>query len=458
MNYASFALIRFGTGLSPRFAGPETPDALLESLRDDAVVRKFPAVGDARAADLARAFAIAKRDEEAGKGSAEAFAQAEAALDQAAIRALRARAARALDDPTGFADRLALFWSNHFSIREGGQNLRILTAAFHEDAIRGHQRGRFADLLRAATLHPAMLVYLDQTSSYGPHSKAATWHREKQKKQVGLNENHARELLELHSMGVGSAYGQQDVRQLARLMTGLMVDADRHFIFQPNRAEPGPDTVLGIAYGGGEPAQLGEVVEFLEDLAVRPETARFICTKLARHFCADDPPAALVGDMVARYRETGGQLMAVYDVMVRHPVAAETFGRKVRQPQDLILAWMRALQIDGPRLFGLPMPELKRSYLGPLHRMGQVVTGAPQPEGWPEQAQSWLSPQLLAARIDWAMTQPSLLLDALPDPRNFAGRFILGEERERVRDLAARAESAADGIGLVLASPQFNRR
>ncbi|MFD1794642.1 DUF1800 domain-containing protein [Paracoccus aurantiacus] len=458
MNYARFSQVRFGTGLSPRFAGAASPEELMDSLQNDAMVRRFPTIGNAEAAAIATAYAQANKNETKVAGGADARKKAEAVLMNAATRATKARIARALEDETGFADRLAQFWASHFSIRAGGQNMAILTSAFHEDAIRANQRTRFADLLRAATLHPAMLLYLDQNASTGPNSPLAVTRRRKGQGSPGLNENHARELLELHSMGVGSGYTQQDVRQLAELMTGLGINAKREFDFNKNRAEPGAETVLGAEYGGGRPPRLAEFVAFLEDLSVRPETARFICTKLVRHFCTDDPPSKLLNEMIARFRDTGGELVPVYEVMVGHAQSRETFAQKVRQPQDLLIASLRALRIGGDRIMALEGKELWRLYVRPLTRMGQNPQGAPQPEGWPESAMSWLTPQLLAARINWAMGQPAKLLDQLPDPREFASQVIAGPTRDRVIDMAARAESRSDGIGIVLASPQFNRR
>ena len=456
MTYAEFSLIRFGTGLSPRHAGAENADLLMQGLRDDAMAARYPALSTPEASQLAYAFAEAGRAAQKMGDDSPEYTRAKAALDAGAEATVRARLARALDDATGFADRLALFWAGHFTTRADSANLRVLQAAFHEDAIRAHQRGRFSELLRAATLHPAMLLYLDQSSSVGPRSPMAI--NQRKKRRLGLNENHARELLELHSMGVGADYSQTDVRQLARLMTGLSVNNEREFVFDLRRVEPGAETILGTRYGGAEPAQLSEIDELLDDLAVRPDTASFICTKLARHFCADDPPAGLVADMQARFKQTGGDLMAVYDVLVRHPDARDTFGQKVRQPQDLVVAGLRALGVDGAQVMVWTTPQLHQNYIQPMKRMGQNMNGASQPEGWPEPAVAWLSPQLLAARIDWAMVQPKKLMTRLPDPRSFAATALGAEMAPEVATLVARAESQADGVGLVLASPQFNRR
>lgn len=456
MTYAEFSLIRFGSGLSPWHAGPESPDALMQTLQDDATVRRFPLPSDTEVGAIVSESQRIQRSKANEMAKDEARLKIKAQVDTMAQTATRSRLARALDDETGFADRLLQFWNSHFNIRADSAPLRIQLAAFQENALRAHQCVRFADLLCAATLHPAMLVYLNQTSSVGAHSPMALHQRSK--RRLGLNENHARELLELHSMGVGSSYTQTDVRQLAKLMTGLFVDENREFAFDLKRVEPGAETILGKRYGGADPPQLAEIEAFLEDLSLRPETAAFITTKLARHFCADDPPAALQADMQAQYSDSGGDLTAVYDVMVRHPLARDSFGQKVRQPQDLLVAGMRALGIRGEDLMSWTPKLLHAGYALPARRMGQTLDGALQPEGWPESAESWLSPQFLAARIDWAMLQPKRMVKTLPDPRSFALSALNAQAAPIVAKQVARAESLADGVGLVLASPQFNRR
>ena len=456
MSYAEFALIRFGTGRSPRYDGPETADVLVQSLQDDGTMRRFPGLGVEAAGQLGRAVALSQAALRKGEGTVEEDVRAKAALTAAVDGAARARLARAVDDPTGFSDRLMQFWASHFSIRLSTAVLRVMAASFQE-VLRQQQTARFADLLQAATLHPAMLLYLDQTASVGPNSIRAQ-QQKRRNLRVGLNENHARELLELHSLGAGAGYRQTDIRQLAELMTGLFVDRDSQFVFNPRLAEPGAETILGQTYGGGEPARLSEFTAFLDDLAARPETARFICTKLARHFCADHPPTPLIEDMQARYLASDGALTEVYDAMVRHPLAVESFGQKVRQPQDLLAAALRALQVDGTQVMGWSDQDFQRFYVIPLERMGQSLRGAQQPEGWPEPAEAWLTPPMLSTRIGWAMTQPKKLVERLPDPREFAALALHPDAAPDVVAAAARAESRADGIGVVLASPQFNRR
>lgn len=272
-----------------------------------------------------------------------------------------------------------------------------------------------------------------------------------------MNENHARELLELYTLGVGGGYTQADVRQLAELMTGLVINKDYEFAYQPRRAEPGAETVLGVEYGGADPAQLAEIEAFLDDIAVHPRTAAFICGKLARHFCADQPPETMVRAMTARFDETGGDLMAVYEVMVKHPEATETFGQKLRQPMDLLIAGLRALGIEGQQIADLKLGTYRRVVERALTRMGQPLTGASQPEGWPEEAEAWLGPQSLAARIDWAMDMARMMVKGRVNVQDVA-QVALGPAATEVVPIIRRAETVQDAVGLVLASPQFNRR
>lgn len=455
MNYAEFALIRFGSGLSPDFQGPDTPDALIEALQDDSVRKKFPVISTADVAGMERRFQDTRRVRKESEKNEAAHQQVRKKIMAEALRARRSRMARAVAAPIGLSERLTQFWASHFSIRAPAILSSAALEAFLEDAIRQHQNGRFADLLKAATLHPAMLQYLNQNNSVGPRSQFAL---RRKRRQLGLNENHARELLELHTLGVGDAYTQKDIRQLAELMTGLSINGDKVFAFNAARAEPGAETVLGKEYGGGRPPKLQEFIAFLDDLAVHPATARFISLKLARHFCADEPEAALVDAMTKRFRETDGDLTQVYHVMVAHDYAKASFGQKVRQPWDLLAAGFRSLGLSGELIMNLPEGKFRNHVIGSLKSMGQPIMGAPQPEGWPEEAATWLSPQLLAARINWGLNTPPAMTKQLPEVSAFLSNALDQTRAAEIEDVVRRAESRPEGIGLVLASPQFNRR
>ncbi|CAM5394543.1 hypothetical protein FALB51S_02097 [Frigidibacter albus] len=365
--------------------------------------------------------------------------------------ARRLTLARAVDAQIGFRERLLQFWTDHFTARPRGPDMGPMAQVFAEEAIRPHLAGRFADMLKAADTHPLMLVYLDQTVSVGPNSQAG-------RKGGGLNENLAREMLELHTLGVGGSYGQADVRQLALLLTGLFWTYRAGWAFDPTRAEPGAETVLGESYGGAVPADVSEIHAALEDLALHPDTGRHLAWKLAVHFTSDDPDAGMVEDMAAAYARGGGALMPVYAAMLDHPAAWETFGAKTRQPQDFLVAALRSLGVSGAQVAQLAPGAVNNHLLGPLRRMGQPFAGPPGPDGWPEAASSWITPQGLAARIDWAMTAPRHWTRPLPDPRHLLRAALDDAAGERLVWAVGRAETAAEGAGLVLASPDFNRR
>lgn len=459
MNYAEFSLIRFGTGLSSQHTGPADPDELLQSLTDKTVQKKFPGTTTAEMSAAVVEFESVRSKRNKGDKEQAEYRQMRQEMTRKAHYAYRVRVARAIDAPVGFSDRLAQFWSGHFNLKANKKKFYLLNESFREDISLGLQTGRFADMLRAATLHPAMLKYLNQASSVGPNSVLAR--RAAASRSFGLNENLARELMELHTLGVGSSYNQNDVRQLAELLTGLTVDNKKYATYYDTRlVEPGAETVLGKEYGGAEEPEIAEIESFLDDLAVHPQTAAHISRKLATHFCADTPPEALVKAMTDRFVETGGELMAVYDVMIRHDEAWQSFGQKVRQPWDFIIAGFRALGITGDNLYNIKLSGFRRYVINPLERMGQSILGAPQPNGWPEDAEDWLSPQLLAVRIDWSMhmAQSKFIKNDLADIKKFVQAALTPEAAAVVGPVVQRAESRNDAAGLVLASPEFNRR
>jgi uncharacterized protein (DUF1800 family) len=293
-----------------------------------------------------------------------------------------------------------------------------------------------------------MLNYLDQTGSTGPNSRAG------KRRARGLNENLARELLELHTLGVGGAYTQADVSELAALLTGVSV-GEGGFVFKPQMAEPGSETVLGVTYDGRD---LEPVLALLTDLAARPETAGHVARKLAVHFVADSPDPALVAAMTRAYAESGGDLAAVCGAMVEHPAAWGQPLAKVRQPFEFILAALRALGVDGAAVMAMPSGPFRQRLVLPLALMGQPWQQPPGPDGWPEAAEAWITPQLLAQRVDWAMAAPARLVRALPDPASVLPRALGAGADERVAWAAARAETRAEGLGVIFASPMFNRR
>jgi len=449
IDHNTLAAIRFGYGLPLPKGTPLTAQDMLNALATpDEAARRFPAatlqdVLPLRAA-VQQALKIRRQT-----GDRQQFKGAVQAAQEVADTSVHSGFARAIDAPDGFRERLVAFWSNHFTTVARNAADLVLPGAMIEDAIRPNITARFGDLLVAATLHPAMLIYLDQVASVGPLSPVG------RRRGIGLNENLAREVMELHSLGVGAGYSQNDVRQMAELLTGLRVNAKKGLIFLSNRAEPGAETVLGKTYQG---AGLAPVQAVLHDLALRPETGRHIARKLAVHFVSDAPNDALIAAMARAYAESGGALADVYAAMLNHPAAWAPERFKVRQPYDFMVAALRALGVDGAGIMRFDSSGFSRLILRDMALMGQNWRHPSGPDGWAESADHWITPQGLTARIRWAMEVPGRLVTPLPDPAEFARR-ALGPGAEAPLTLAAeRAESLREGVGLVLASPAFNRR
>lgn len=355
---------------------------------------------------------------------------------------------------TAFRERIVAFWADHFTAYGKRGVIRRGTSPYVEDAIRPFVAGRFEDLLQSAVMHPLMLDYLDQTQSMGPNSFRAE--KRGPNKPAGLNENLAREVLELHTLGVDGPYGQQDVTQLAELFTGLSFDARNGFKFRKDFAEPGSETVLGVDYG--QQANVKSVRAALRDLASHPATARHLASKLAVHFVSDTPAPELVEALEAAYIDHDGQLMPMYEVLLNHPSAWEPTVSNFKLPIDFISSALRALAIPKDAFVDREEKWMRRFFAAPLAHMGQQWERPIGPDGWAEEDPEWITPQGLAARVSWAMSVPVCLAEPLPDPRAFAEVALGGFADDAVRFAAAAAESRPEAVGLVLMSPAFQRR
>jgi uncharacterized protein (DUF1800 family) len=450
----SYALIRFGCGY-PALGAPTEPAAMLARLAGpDAAARRFAKMPFPEAAALGGAWAEALRARRREQPGAEARVKhLRAGLQRALARGLAAELARMAETPDPFRERLAQFWGNHFAVRFGSFTHRAAGPAYRDEAIRPHLAGRFGDLLKAAVTHPMMLIYLDQSASIGPNSKAGV------KGRGGLNENLAREVLELHSLGVGGPYGQADVRELAELLTGLTFNIRRHeaLVFRSAHAEPGAETVLGRSYGGAHRARLEDIHAALDDLARHPATARHLSGKLAAHFTADTPDPALVAAMEAAWLDSGGDLPAVYAAMLGHPAAWRGFGAKVKLPIEFLGSALRALGVQGAELMAMAPRPFARDILRPLSAMGQDYAGPTGPDGFADTGAAWVQPQALAPRIRWALGA-ARRRGAGRDPSAFAAAALGDTAGERLLWAARVAETREEGLALVLASAEFNRR
>ena len=342
-----------------------------------------------------------------------------------------------------FRERLVTFWANHFAF-----NLRrspvIAAHAGHylRQAIRPHITGPFANLLEAAVLHPVMLGYLDNNQSTGPNSPVG-WRRNQ-----GLNENLAREVLELHTVSPASGYTQADVSALARILTGWqmrpLAQEDGGVWFNANRHEPGDKILLGRSFPQGERG----APEALAYLAGHPATHRRLAEKLVRHFVADTPPPGAVRRVEGALRDTRGDLGAASEALIATPEAWERPLTKLRSPQDYVIAVLRAV--------GSPAPE-GLGVVGIMARLGQPLWQVPAPDGWPDTAPSWTGPEAMLRRVEWAhavagrfagRTDPTGLAEQIMGP--LVNPATLLEMR--------RAGSQRDALTLLLTSPEFQRR
>ncbi|MDB5659515.1 MAG: hypothetical protein JWS10_2130 [Cypionkella sp.] len=451
-NPSTLAAVRFGCGLPFPPNAPETPESILTVLAGpDLMAQAWPIAGHARYVEIIgemRDLRLSGLD----RKSPEMIAAREVFIEQtqaAARDAAVATFARAIDAPDGFRERLVNFWGDHFSVLATRKLETMFPFAMIEDAVRPHLNGLFSDMLVAVSLHPAMLVYLDQSSSIGPNSRLG------KKQSKGLNENLAREVIELHSLGVGAAYSQTDVTELARLLAGITIGPTGEMIFDERKAEPGPKTLLGKTYTAGG---LDDVRAALRDLALHPGTAKHVARKLAVHFVSDTPDEALVAAVGDAYHSSGGDLMATYAAMLYHPAAWVNATTKVRQPFDFIVACCRAIGMTGADIQALNYKIFKVVILDTMAVMGQPFKRPAGPNGFPEEAEEWITPQGLARRITWAMRAPTRLVNPLPDPVTLAQSCLADRASEGLLWAAARAEDISQGVGLVLASAEFNRR
>lgn len=365
------ALVRFGLGRRGVEPLPPDPAAwLLDQLRQpDPTQLDDPPT-------TAKGLAALREDRETKPPPGESRARALFRVQAAA------QLANAVTTPAPFRERLVWFWTNHFTISLRHGRCAAVAAAFVQEAIRPHVTGRFSDMLLAVVRHPAMLLYLDNANSFGPDSQIG------QKTHRGLNENLARECMELHTVSPLAGYTQADVTAFANILTGWSIDlkADSPgFRYRPFAHEPGVQTVLQQQF---PPDEAGGVAA-LTFLANHPATHRFLATKLVCHFVADDPPADAVRTIEAVLRDTKGNLGAASAALVELDAAWQP-GTKLRTPMDYVIASVRSLDIPAGQ-----MPNM----VGILGGLGQPLWTAPAPNGWPDRAADWSAPEAMLRRI-----------------------------------------------------------
>ncbi|MEK6216016.1 MAG: DUF1800 domain-containing protein [Boseongicola sp.] len=447
----TIAAIRYGYGMRPVDAAKADANFLLDGIGVvDSAERKFPlAPLETRAALMAerRKTRAAARDGKLGSDAAKK--RVDRKLREQTTADIRAIFQRTLDSRTGLRERMTAFWADHFTVAAKGPLLSALVPDLIESAIRPHVAGNFGDMLFAVSTHPAMLIYLNQVQSVGPSSRAG------KRRGRGLNENLAREILELHTLGVGGAYTQADVRQFAELLTGLSANKSG-FVFRRAIVEPGRETVLGKGYGGGKPA-LNDIRQALHDIALHPDTARHLAAKLITHFVGGDPPDDWVEKMASAYLNAGGELPALYEAMLADDRAWEMPLRKVKLPFDFVVSALRAAGVVGGDLDALKPRDIRNDLMEPLAAMGQPLFRPGGPDGWPEAPEAWITPATLASRLRWSgKIVDDLLKDS--DPRDFLEAALGDAASDLLKFAVAGSESRAEGIALVLVSPDFNRR
>jgi uncharacterized protein (DUF1800 family) len=399
-----------------------------------------------------------------------------------------AKVLRAVESPRQLEEVLVDFWFNHFNVSADKGAVRWMVTSYERDAIRPHVFGRFRDLLGATARHPAMLFYLDNwrsTRDGMPRPLASAEDEEEEAEpRPGLNENYARELLELHTLGVDGGYTQQDVREVARCFTGWSIRRPRRepaFFFRRRAHDPEDKVVLGQRIPGSNSLRDGEQV--LDLLASHPATARRLALKLARRFVSDSPPPALVERVAQAFLDSKGDLPTVYRALFGAPEfwAPEARGAKVKTPFEFVVSALRATGAEVT-----VRPRLVRA----LAKMGEPLYRAPAPTGFPEVSAPWVNSGALVARLNFSLELTSgrlpgtrVALESLATPASptaegwveALGRALLGappSEETRVTILAAlskRAQAAsAEGepgpvdvsliAGLLLGSPEFQKQ
>lgn len=465
MVQAEIAVLRFGLGARPGdlAAAADEPRAWLRAQIRGAVAL----AGNTPLAPSAQIFGdvLAAREqlrEMRREAAIEPAAEAKAALNvlrdayMPHYRAqVLARAASAALSSRPFAERLVHFWSNHFVVSADKGAIFGLAGTLENEAIRPHVNGRFVDLLTAAEQHPAMIAFLDNQYSVGTDSDAARFAaRHNANRRFGINENLAREILELHTLGVNGGYRQADVTAFAQIITGWSIGGGKgrlaggetgRFFFRENLHEPGAKTFLGKTYAQDGHAQ-GEAV--LADLARHRSTARFIATKLARHFIADDPPPAAVERLARAFLKSDGDLPHVYAALIESPEAWNAESRKFKTPEDFVFSTLRAFDA-APNEPG----EVIRSF----ELLGQRQYTPGSPAGWPDTAKSWDGSDALMHRVLWA-ARVAERYDRGMDPVDLAASSLGGYARAETLTALRRAASGSQGLALLLMSPEFQRR
>jgi uncharacterized protein (DUF1800 family) len=451
------ALRRFGLCGGPgeiERLGADPRHALLQQL--DAPLEAFPGLPDTRDSLLAYA---ANRDAQIARSGRAAIKMREAGmmapapvsttkvptLRDAQERDIEQRFRHTMSTNAPLQERLAMFWCNHFAVAGERGVAAAVIGSFERDAIRPHMFGRFADMLIASSLHPAMLLYLQNENSVGRNSPKGAGRKR------GVNENLGREILELHSLGADGGYTQADVTIFANVLSGWTVlyppkasESETGARFDPALHEPGEKTILGRRYRDDGPDQ---AVNVLRDLAVHPATARHVAAKMARHFVGDYAPRSLAARLEANFLATGGDLRELSRTLVAAPEVWRAPQTKLRQPLEFVLSSCRVLGLAPPTKELIPL----------LKALGQPYQLPPSPQGWDEGDESWATADGIKTRLDW-VNRFSFAANITVDPRDAARQAFGSDLSDATRLAIDRAANPQQAVSLLLMSPEMQRR
>ena len=357
------------------------------------------------------------------------------------------RLIHAFATPTPFYERLVWFVSNVLTISSERPTCVGLIGSFERDVIRKNLSLGYDKILINSAKHPAMLLYLDNINSIGPDSKKG------RRRSKGRNENYAREILELHTVGLEAKYTQQDVISLTNILTGWTIakkkSANRGFYFNANTHQPGPQTLLGVKYSQSGVKQ-GEAA--LRDLAKHPFTAKNLATKMANHFISENPPVELVDQMAKAYLNNGSSILKMAHAMILSPLSWQPEQQKIKTPIEIVVSTMRLL-IPSSKSFDT---KARKQLLNQCQQMGQRPYAAQSPKGWSDLGMDWLGGEAMLRRLKWAEMMSRKFGKNIDNPTKFAQKHF--NLSTRTKNSIARAPDRETAIGLLLASPEFQRR
>jgi len=407
-------------------------------------------------ADFIEEKRVLKKEDIAKAAAKEELSPMRQAIRDTYLSQVTARYQVATHSVQPFCERLVHFWSNHFAVSADKFIVGTLAGALENEAIRPNLHLHFYDLLVAADSHPAMILFLDNQASVGAHSPMAQAARRRGNKdrKLDINENLAREILELHTLGVNGGYTQLDVTNFAQVLTGWSVGGGKgflksgepgKFLFREMLHEPEAQTILGKRYGQ---ASVQQVLAVFKDLSRHPSTAHFIATKLVRHFVADDPPAAAVEQVAKAFRDSDGHLPTVHRAVVNCSDAWAQMSPKFKTPHEYLVSTFRAFDY---------IPREPKRIFASFELLGQRPFTPGSPAGWADTASHWDGADALMKRIEWA-TQVAHRAGSRYTPIELATRSLGDAVTEHTQLAINNAADAVQGITLWLVSPEFQRR